>query len=137
MKGIYILVVSIKKNIVVTIGSLGNVSFNKGFYAYVGSAQNNLKKRIERHLRNKKRRFWHIDYLICNDEVEVVKVFWKKAYKSEECLTAKKLLNIAIPILDFGCSDCRCISHLFWLGDSVAPHLKEFLTSNFTSILDV
>jgi Uri superfamily endonuclease len=102
----------------------------------VGSAQNNLEKRIERHLRKKKQRFWHIDYLLCNDEVQAAKVFWKKADKLEECLVAKKLLNIAIPILDFGCSDCRCISHLFWLGDSVAPDLKSFLTSNFTYILN-
>lgn len=137
LRGIYILVVSVEKNIEVTVGSLGNVSFNKGFYAYVGSAQINLEKRIERHLRKNKRRFWHIDYLLCNDEVKAVKVFWKKAGKSEECLIAKKLLDIAIPILDFGCSDCRCISHLFWLGDSVASDLKSFLTLNFTSILNV
>ena len=79
MNGIYILVVSVEQNIEVTVGSLGNVSFTKGFYAYVGSAQKNLEKRIERHLRKKKRKFWHIDYLLYNDEVKAEKVFWKKA----------------------------------------------------------
>jgi len=37
MKGIYILLIRISKNIQVKIGSLGKINFNKGIYAYVGS----------------------------------------------------------------------------------------------------
>jgi Uri superfamily endonuclease len=62
-KGIYILVVSVSKDINVNVGALGSVNFEKDLYAYVGSAQNNLEKRIERHLRKTKQKFWHIDYL--------------------------------------------------------------------------
>jgi Uri superfamily endonuclease len=53
-KGIYILVVSVSKDINVNVGTLGSVNFEKGLYAYVGSAQNNWGKRIERHLRKTK-----------------------------------------------------------------------------------
>ena len=137
MKGIYVLVVSVCSNIGVTVGSLGSVIFNKGFYAYVGSAQNYLEKRIERHLRKDKQRFWHIDYILCDDAVKVVEVFWKIADKSEECRIARKLFDMSIPVIDFGCSDCRCMSHLFWLGDSVDPNLKTFLTSSFACISNV
>ena len=62
-KGIYILVVSVSKDINVNVGALGSVNFEKDLYACVGSAQNNLEKRIERHLRKTKQKFWHIDYL--------------------------------------------------------------------------
>ena len=43
----------------IRIGSLGKITFKKGFYAYVGSAMNNLEKRVQRHLR-KKKNFYHL-----------------------------------------------------------------------------
>jgi Uri superfamily endonuclease len=113
MKGIYILIISVCKNIKIKVGSLGKIKFAKGIYAYVGSAQNNLEKRITRHrLKNKKLR-WHIDYLTTNKFAKVEKVFYKQAGKSEECQTAKKLIKTETPIKNFGCSDCDCESHLF------------------------
>lgn len=57
MKGIYILLISITRDISVSVGALGNKDFHKGLYAYVGSAQNNLEKRVERHLRRSKESF--------------------------------------------------------------------------------
>ena len=78
-KGIYVLIILVNKNISVNVGALGSVNFERGLYAYVGSAQNNLEKRIERHLRKAKRKFWHIDYLLENSRVKVLKVFCKKA----------------------------------------------------------
>ena len=116
-KGIYVLIISVSKNINVNIGTLGKILFGKGLYAYVGSAQNNLEKRIERHLRRDKRRFWHIDYLLNNDYVKVCRIFYAKAEKAEECRIAVKLGRIGVPIKDFGSSDCNCASHLFRLRD--------------------
>ena len=49
MKGIYILKIRISKNIKENIGKLGIVNFKKGIYYYIGSAQNNLEKRIKQH----------------------------------------------------------------------------------------
>lgn len=60
MKGIYVIVVKISKNTAIKIGRLGNIIFNKGIYSYVGSAQNNLEKRIMRHLSKIKKMHWHI-----------------------------------------------------------------------------
>ena len=113
MKGIYILVVKVKKRIDVKIGALGKINFEKGDYVYIGSAQNNLEKRIERHLRIKKKKHWHIDYFLGNKFVKVTKTFYKKVEKSEECKVADRLFKTEIPILNFGCSDCKCKSHLF------------------------
>ena len=112
MKGSYILLMEIKKDRIVKVGKLGNISFKKGFYAYIGSALNGLEKRIQRHLSSQKKMYWHIDYLI--KQAKVVNVFYKMNESPEECIIAKnfsKKLNV-VPF--FGCSDCNCNSHLFY-----------------------
>jgi len=121
IKGIYVLVISASKGIKVNVGALDILNFERGLYAYVGSvgsAQNNLEKRIMRHLRKAKRRFWHIDYLLENEFASVVRVFYKKAKRPEECKIARKLSKMSIPVVDFGCSDCGCVSHLFMVNGS-------------------
>ena len=117
MKGIYVLVIDVSKDIQEKIGCLGNIKFPKGTYAYVGSAQNNLEKRVARHRSKKKKMFWHIDYLLNNEFAKVVKVFYKEAGKSEECKLANKLSKAENMVQKFGCSDCRCKSHLLRIDE--------------------
>ena len=112
MKGIYVLLISIERNISPKIGALGGIKLTKGSYAYIGSAQNNMEKRIKRHLSNNKKFHCHIDYLLDNKRTEIKKVFTKETGKKEECRTAQKLLKTGKPVIGFGCSDCKCISHL-------------------------
>lgn len=54
MKGSYILVVFVQKNVDLIIGALGKITFRKGFYLYVGSAMGHsgattLINRVKRH----------------------------------------------------------------------------------------
>lgn len=113
MKGVYVLIISLTKDIDVRVGALGKINFKKGTYAYVGSAQTNLEKRVERHLRKAKRRFWHIDYLLCNSNAEVLEVFYEIVPKAEECRIVAQLSREGFPVEGFGSSDCSCKSHLF------------------------
>jgi Uri superfamily endonuclease len=113
MKGIYVLVVSVERNINVKVGKLGSLRFEKGLYAYVGSAQNNLQKRVRRHLGREKKKFWHIDFLLDNLHVKVLQVFYRNVERFEECRIAKELGKEGVAVPDFGSSDCRCKSHLF------------------------
>lgn len=113
MKGIYVLTISIRKNLSLEIGALGKIKFTRDTYAYVGSAQNNLEKRIERHLKKKKQKFWHIDYLLGNVNVKVLRVHLKETEKLEECKIARGISMWSIPMKGFGASDCKCLSHLF------------------------
>ena len=124
-KGVYILVVSVSKDINVNVGALGSVNFEKGLYVYVGSAQNDLEKRVARHLRRTKQKFWHIDYLLDDANVEVLKVYYKKAGRSEECRVANKIGERCVPIKGFGSSDCKCKSHLFKLEN--CQFLRELM----------
>lgn len=107
------LVLSVEKEISVKVGSLGMLTFNNGLYAYVGSAQSNLEKRVTRHLNKEKRIFWHIDYLLDNENVKIINVFFKASPKIEECSLARTMSELYKPVKGFGSSDCNCPSHLF------------------------
>jgi len=133
MKGVYVIVVLVRRDVEIKIGALGSVNFEKGLYAYVGSAQNSLRKRVQRHLRKGKKKFWHIDYLLDNDAVKVVKAFYKEAGKSEECRIAGKSSEKGVAVKDFGCSDCSCVSHLFRIDD--CGLLRDFMSDMHLSFL--
>ena len=118
LKGVYLLIINIIKDIKVIIGALGKIEFEKGMYAYVGSAQKGLENRVKRHLYGlNKRNFWHIDYLLENNFTEVLDVFYRIADKPMECKMAKNLMNQGNMVRKFGCSDCNCQSHLFKIND--------------------
>jgi Uri superfamily endonuclease len=112
MKGSYILVIELKENKTLQIGKLGKIFFKKGFYLYVGSALNGLEKRVQRHLKKDKKIHWHIDYLL--RYAKIISVYYQESNKKEECIIAKKLANKLSSIPGFGCSDCKCDSHLFY-----------------------
>lgn len=116
--------IKVKKNIKQKIGKLEEVKFDKGDYIYVGSAQNGIEKRIMRHLKKRKKEFWHIDYLLANRDVAINKIYCKEGKKEEECGTAKELMKHGKPITRFGCSDCNCKSHLFKID---FPEIKWLL----------
>ena len=71
-KGTYLLVIEVKEIQQISIGKRPLINFRKGIYIYVGRAKNGLQGRIKRHLRNEKKAFWHIDYLLQKAEVQEV-----------------------------------------------------------------
>ena len=130
LKGVYILIIQIDEDTEVNVGALGRLTFKKGLYAYIGSAQNNLEQRVKRHLGKEKRRFWHIDYLLDNDAAKIVEAFHRQAEKTEECAIAGVIGERGESIDGFGSSDCSCKSHLFRIRDY--GFLREFM-----QVLDV
>jgi Uri superfamily endonuclease len=114
MKGTYILLIKLDRSCIIKIGKLGQIRFNKGFYAYVGSALNNLEKRVNRHLRSDKKNRWHIDYLLKHGKIQTI--HYKESIKKEECSIATRLSDNFNYVNKFGSSDCNCNSHLFYSG---------------------
>ena len=112
MNGSYILIVELKDDLSISIGKIGKINFYKGYYVYIGSAVNGLEKRIQRHLRDNKKMHWHIDYLLKYGII--TDVFFKESTYKEECDIAKGLDENLKSIKGFGCSDCKCESHLFF-----------------------
>jgi Uri superfamily endonuclease len=114
--GAYQLLIRVHRNCTIEIGKLGVVGFRKGFYVYTGSAMKNLRQRVERHRRPKKKMHWHIDYLLADENVELLDVKLFPSDRREECDHNQELLEMPgswIPKERFGSSDCReCPSHL-------------------------
>jgi sugar fermentation stimulation protein A len=117
-RGLYLLVLRLKKGQKIKAGKLPEAYFNSGCYLYVGRAKRGLKKRLNRHLRKDKKLFWHIDYLL--RKAEVVDI-WIKLNSYDECRIVRQIRkfieNSVVPQKKFGASDCRCPSHLLYLPD--------------------
>lgn len=111
MKGSYVLVMKLDTGRTIGIGARGDIEFPDGYYAYCGSALNSLEARVARHLRAEKKIHWHVDYLLQYARIE--SVFVVKSPRRLECTTANDLSRTFPPVPGFGCSDCRCGSHLF------------------------
>jgi len=113
MKGIYCLIIFLNKSQKIRIGKKTGF-FPRGYYCYVGSALNNLEKRIERHLRKEKKKRWHIDYFLGKAEIKDIIVLRDSA----ECKLSKKIENIGGKIVFemFGSSDCNCKTHLYYFS---------------------
>ena len=117
--GVYCLVIECSSSTLIECRSFNNISFNKGYYYYAGSAQKNLSKRIERHIRKDKKIHWHIDYLSAHPNFEIKGVLiFKDKKKSFECLLSKDLndnFRLKAGALHFGNSDCdKCATHLYY-----------------------
>lgn len=113
--GTYILWLFLKRGVRIEVGRLGTTDFKRGWYAYVGSAfgPGGLAARLGRHLRLSKKQRWHIDYLRASADVR--EIWYSDASVSQEHIWANALnRQDTDPILGFGCSDCRCPTHLFF-----------------------
>ena len=124
--GIYTLLLFLSKEVTVDIGKLGKQRFPEGYYTYTGSAlgkgASSLKHRIARHLRKEKRKFWHIDYLLADENVSVEAVVAAETNENMECNLNSYLKNMrgaTVPVTGFGASDCKknCGSHMLYFPE--------------------
>lgn len=123
--GTYLLIIHNDNSQKIEIGNLGKVEFKRGYYVYVGSALNNLSKRIERHKRKIKNLHWHIDYLL--NKTKIFKSVEIRSPDKLECEVANSLIKISDGFVkNFGSSDCNCQSHLFYFKQNPI-HQKDFI----------
>ena len=124
-KGVYTLVIRVDRELAFRAGSLGQVVLRPGFYLYTGSGLGpgslSLRGRVKRHLGARRRRFWHVDYLLDQPSARVVAVVASPSLIKEECRVNQALiegLTAEVPVRGFGSSDCRsgCPAHLLYTG---------------------
>ena len=123
--GIYILEIKLLDTFNFIHSRLGNYKLVPGYYYYIGSAQRNLKKRIDRHLSVDKKKHWHIDYLTTNKIFSISRIFvLENLPKESECKLVREIeqnFNIEFPIKSFGNSDCNlCKSHLLFSRKTIS-----------------
>jgi sugar fermentation stimulation protein A len=124
-RGSYLVLLKLDRDRKIGIGGSGTVKFGKGFYIYVGSAMKDLTKRIERHRRLTKKKHWHIDYL--REQAAFVAAMPIRSREDRECRVAGTIGSIApMSVPGFGCTDCSCRSHLFFMSDDPL-HSRAFI----------
>lgn len=111
------LVLHLPESKVIRVGRLGAIEFAPGWYAYAGSAlgPGGLAGRLGHHLRPVRKPHWHIDYLRASAEVTEI---WMavgtclREHKWAAVMGEEPQAGLRMP--GFGCSDCRCTSHLLY-----------------------
>jgi Uri superfamily endonuclease len=129
-KGIYSLVLS-GGGAPVRIGALGELFFPGGYYVYIGSAlgPGGLPARVGRHIRTAltsgPKTHWHIDYLLRDPSFRLLAVYCAETKERMECNVAGTVGGEGT--VKFGCSDCRCSSHLFFFPHYPGPEIVQAL----------
>jgi len=142
MKGVYTLILIVKKPLKIKIGKLGIKFFKKGIYAYIGSGlgkgATSILGRVKRHLKKRKKMFWHIDYLLSHKNVKIIDIFYAKTSIKIECILnneISKAFNKNFSIKDFGSSDCKCKTHLIWLGNkNELKRIKKLIKKAYKNV---
>jgi sugar fermentation stimulation protein A len=140
MKGVYVLIISLFRNQSLYLRSLGQLSFQKGTWIYIGSAMGNgstsLEHRIRRHFRSEKTIHWHIDHLLKKDS-KIRCSIWSESFEPAECTIAQnieKMKKIFPGPKGFGASDCKnkCYTHLYL--SKIENGLEEKIQQVFTEL---
>ena len=117
----------------IQVGRLGQLSLERGYYLYVGSARGpgGVKARIAHHQKVASRPHWHIDYLRAVTRVDRVWCTYPRVSQEHRwARLIRKLPGAQMPLAGFGSSDCRCRSHLYFFKMRPAPGtLKPLLVS--------
>ncbi len=122
--GTYVLILESMNRQEVKVGKLGVMRMRPGFYFYVGSAlgPGGLKARLAHHARKSKSRHWHIDYVTAHTHWEEI-WFTVCARKIEHQVVGliSSQLEVDLPLVGFGASDCECESHFFYASCKPSP----------------
>lgn len=135
MKGAYVLIIDLNESLSFNLKSLGNLSFDKGTWIYVGSAMGmgstNLENRIRRHFRSEKTIHWHIDHLLHSDS-KIRASVWSECSSPAECEIAKsidRMVDVNPGPRGFGASDCKqkCGTHLYQskIGNGLEKKIQD------------
>ena len=137
-QGVYALIIKNGKEQQISIGKLGTFFFYKGLYSYIGSAlgktATNIENRLKRHLSITKKLFWHIDFFLNSEKVEITTIIYASTAEKKECRLNSSILKIEtanIPIPGFGSSDCteKCGSHLIYFRLDESALIKSVKSS--------
>jgi Uri superfamily endonuclease len=119
---LYVILTHLPRQTAVLVGALGPVVFERGWYAYVGSAARARRARVARHLATGKPLRWHADYLFAAFPARRA---WLVDGAEGECELAGALAALpgaARRPPRFGAGDCRCAGHLVRFGSRPRRH---------------
>ena len=137
MGGTYVLLLECVVKAGLSIGKLGRMMTGPGYYLYVGSAfgPGGVRARINHHRKIAIRPHWHIDYLRPVAGFIDAWCVYDRRCEHEWAQILMQNENIAMPLQDFGSSDCVCATHLFQLEHKPAKaDLEALLNSKLSAV---
>lgn len=124
--GTYVIILRSDVSTELQVGRWGMLNIRPAYYSYVGSAfgSGGVRARVMRHFRAGKPKHWHIDYL--RELTVPVGAWYSHAPERLEHEWAQHFQDMSGVAAEkgFGCSDCRCYSHLFVTAS--LPDLTRF-----------
>ena len=133
LQGVYILVLELKNHLKINSNRF-TWMIKPGFYLYFGSARGktatNLRNRLLRHLKRKKKIFWHIDHFTSHSDAKTISIYYNTCSEITECSALQEIkdeFQESITISNFGSSDCKsnCGGHLLFFP-SKQVNLTDF-----------
>lgn len=124
ISGSYILVIEALNPATVHVGKLGEMQITPGLYYYGGSAKRGLAARIERHFSEKKKRYWHIDYITTHPQMEIIEAWcYPDQFDVEHQLGGLEETYLNGILRGFGAGDCQeqCAAHLWMAEEQIVP----------------
>jgi len=130
-KGTYVFILRLTRGKTIRVGRPGMMLFAAGYYAYVGSAlgPGGLQARLRHHMAVAERPLWHLDYL--RRETVPCEAWIVVQENGREHLWADALYrsgDMGDWVPGFGCSDCKCPTHLFYYKNRPGFHRFKNLT---------
>lgn len=117
--GTYVLILHAARRAVVTFRRGSSIATRPGYYTYVGSAfgPGGIRARVSRHARTDKRRHWHIDHLTAVTQVTGAMISYACSRYEHGWAAYLEDMTALEAVAGFGCTDCRCHSHLYYTAD--------------------
>jgi len=113
-RGCYLAIFRLRRALRWRAGRAAGAFLPPGFHIYVGSAKRGLAARLARHAGGTGRPFWHVDRLRAAAKPRAFLPV--RTADDIECDLASAVRGAADgEAAGFGCSDCRCSSHLFFM----------------------
>jgi Uri superfamily endonuclease len=124
MKGSYLLVIRLDEDKTVCTKAR-EFPLKAGYYVYVGSAMNSLKKRVARHFSREKKLHWHIDYLL--KEAELLRAYLIPSEKRLEERLSLEVSKFGEPVEGFGAGDVSVSANLYRFNEEPDKVLVKIL----------
>ena len=109
---LYVVLTYVPRRTAVPVGALGPVVFERGWYAYVGSAARARRARVARHLARVKPLRWHADYLFAAFPARGAWLVDGAAASASSPAPWRRCPARRAAPRRFGAGDCRCAGHL-------------------------
>lgn len=135
--GTYLLLLECNEEAELSIGKLGNMLTEPGYYLYVGSAfgPGGIRARVNHHKGKALHPHWHIDYLRTAAKLVDAWCVHGSRCEHEWAYNLMQSEAAAMPLTGFGSSDCDCATHLFcFKRRPVKAELEKMLNNKLASV---